>query len=398
MDTIPQEILDEIFICLGHPAICATERLELIPSLSRKAILAVRLVCKDFERSSRDLFVKVLEETAFTWTSNSLAKLGGLSRDSLYAPLITTFTFSRLPFGSNSSTPDIDDAERLSEYLRRFPNLEHVVYHRLPPLSITIQPVVDSDGHEETLHFVNAINDTKLELKSFKTSLVGNMRGSAMGAEHLSCLPSLSTLQLNLLTPDFLSIAARNLRKLDMVFRSPPGRALNSIPQMLISACPFTSLEDYRMILNAPHHAHFPDARSFLESVPNLKRIALGYVTLQDCGSWELFLQLLQPRFMESVWLINPDAILEPSTPSVPFIVDESFTDVAKDFRVLYTSESNWDIFQHIRSDAVVACPAWSVFEHEHFEGSEKYVQVNKYTLCGKDKGIRTQIRRWNID
>ncbi|KAF2494556.1 hypothetical protein BU16DRAFT_562212 [Lophium mytilinum] len=105
---LPYELILQLGRDQGIREKTSWERLSLLTSESRKAILEERMASYGFKETFSDPFITVLEETLFYSTPQSLKKLEEISLIEEYSSKITTLSFCGLQFASEGDVPECE--------------------------------------------------------------------------------------------------------------------------------------------------------------------------------------------------------------------------------------------------------------------------------------------------
>lgn len=281
---MPQEILNRIleYVAETENRVSEYQRVGRMPVDTHYDVLRARVVCWGFEKAAMRQLPKLLEQSAFSWSPQSLIDLNAISEKPKIAFKITQLTFSGYPFNDACLPITRYCPHTLSSILRKFVNLKHVVYYACPPHFLWDVPYRGSDqaGHGDAYDrfnsFMAALNMANIRLDTFKTPLNGN-RGWWHNITHAAffrmmrrlprggpcelsdgCFANLSDLRLNLYSIGF----AGPIREVFPVPSSFAIFTLESLKTLEITLAQKTGILRCRPIIPGPK-AHMPNLTDF---------------------------------------------------------------------------------------------------------------------------------------
>ncbi|KAF2639567.1 hypothetical protein P280DRAFT_518977 [Massarina eburnea CBS 473.64] len=349
MDTLPQELVDEIFEHLVEHEHPITERFSTITKSSKQTIFAARRVCRGFRDSKtlKNHFITLLEQTPLTRFGWGFPVLEAISLSS-YAPLLRMLSISGVtyrPKPMDGRLWNMDFQNYLQKLLEAFTSVQHLRFYPVTPVTLQPQtcpnpaifprdiPPIYLDfsrgpGHEiyvtkgdpesgdhGVLKFVIlAFKHAGIELETLETPLFGN-RACYCAVDPLPVLSvqSLRRLKFNVSedthTHNHLPwiFTLRNLEVLEIALSHGPGVEFGNTQQLLIDKETRTMprMKDFRLIGDNWHMFNESDILDTLSVFPNLENLGLAYIMLHH-GVWWSLLRQIKPRQLKRLWLLDP--------------------------------------------------------------------------------------------
>jgi hypothetical protein len=368
MDTLPQELLDEILRYLVEDGFPATARYAVLTSSSKESILNGRLVQKRWFTSEIliNVFVRMLEEKLCIWRDYKLPHVEVVAQ-SAYAERIRCLTICSLNedlfFWHEHGWVDgatmrekqtlIDDY--LVPLLRQIPEVKSIRYHTGQPEILEIsrfnnkalrrtrnatrrlrhlRPWENDARSRRTANMAawslrcigKVIQKAGLPIESIEMPLNGNRASIwAVQPEDLWYPKTLTRLAVNvvfgILTPTVQEwlCGLVNLRYLDLAFSYDLPRNVGPQPVWLTkswkkldsSIHPDVSqqlprLKDFRLMGDLQHWFCVQDIFNLLDYFPGLERLGLAHVAVLADVTWPDLLVGLGPIKLKELWVLNP--------------------------------------------------------------------------------------------
>lgn len=367
MDSLPREFLDAVLGNLAVYDFSFSARFPVLDDASRRAILTARLVARCFHdsKSSKDLFIAVLEETPFLWCGDQMPRLVEVSRSSLAGQMSTLslcgMNFDpwehdknvELEFGRSVIAASRTD---LTSVLQRFVGVKHLRYYTISPKCLREvfwghksicdvgpeaqwgYPADDENIHSWLFqqqdpswicgHTMDNIVDAGLALDSVTFPLLGNRASYCAIQVSAAYFPTaLKRLTISiterfdhmvLFEPWLQSL--RNLTFLEVtVSRHPlslrPWNSFASCQRLTNVEEPtardqLPRLEEFRLMSDNQVCFSERDVLLGLALFPKLRKLGLAHILiksqLNNATSWKSFVKQLVPKALDRLWLLDP--------------------------------------------------------------------------------------------
>jgi hypothetical protein len=373
METLPQEILDEIFRAFNIFEHKVTARFHNFPAAVRQAILNCRLVQRRWRDSLilERLFVNVLEETPFVWHNHRIPKLEDIG-DTKYGNWMQTLSLCGMDLGLISQGADArwgvgrKEAEKensIVEYLvhllLRVSWVEHLRYYTISPKCLDGTwpegKVSEWDDHsfekygypalaagEHSWYGVQNENEwtyqrileafymAGLWIESIEMPLLGNRAAyCALEACFWVWLPeTLRRLSMTVTKTFFFNRLERFLKNLsgleilEMSFSTdrewqraflPPGdtwHLMELSPALSLHTLPkLLSLKEFRLMSDNQFSFSVSDICEFLTLCPKISELGFAHIMFSE-GTWKELMRRLEPLRLESIHLLSPRDIV----------------------------------------------------------------------------------------
>jgi hypothetical protein len=365
MDTLPQELLDEIFRAFFVFEKDITARIATFPAEDRQAILNCRLVQRRWRDSLilERLFVNILEETPFVWHSHRIPKLEDIG-DTKYGNWMSCLSLCGMDMelisrgsheGWKLERNEIDKENSITEYLvhllRRFSWVEHLRYYPISPKCLdgtwpegkvskccdnsferlgypapaegeNLWRGVECDNHWIYERLFEGVAD--LWLESIEMPLFGNRAGCCavpmpFNRSIPQALRRLSLTVKRMLVGGPLYWWLSQLSKLEVLDISispdpgcgsflPPREIYLLLDQNWMQDQPLPklpALAEFRLMSHNRCSFSVSEICKFLDLCPNLSKLGFAHVMLAD-GTWKELLRRLEPLDLESLYLLSP--------------------------------------------------------------------------------------------